>query len=155
MSLIFQVHLTSKRQTRKKKIIWFNPKQCKRENPNVKTNVGKIFMRLVDKHFPRHHKCYKLFDRNNIKLSYSCIPNLNNVIRKHNSKLGKIQHHQSPKLAIAFKKQTVLWMGTVLLNALFTKHLLVQLLINITMLLVKILSKSVTITIYIYIIIYV
>ena len=98
----------------------------------MKTNVGKIFMRLVDKHFPRHHKCYKLFDRNNIKLSYSCIPNLNNVIRKHNSKLGKIQHHQSPKLAIAFKNQTVLWMGTVLLNALFTKHLLVQLLINIT-----------------------
>ena len=46
-----------------------------------------IFMRLFDKHFPHHHKYYKLFNRNNIKLSYSCMPNMNNVIRKHNSKI--------------------------------------------------------------------
>ena len=44
-------------------------------------------MGLVDKHVPRHHKYYKLFNRNNIKLSYSCMPNMNNVIRKHNSKI--------------------------------------------------------------------
>ena len=51
-------------------------------------------------------------------------------------------------LAIAVEKQIVLWMTTVFLNALFTKHLLVQpLLINITMELVKILSKNVSITI--------
>ena len=56
---------------------------------NVKTNVGKIFMRLVDKHFPRNHKYYNLFNRNNIKLSYSCMHNMNNVIRKHNSKILK------------------------------------------------------------------
>ena len=55
----------------------------------MKTNVAKIFMRLSDKHFPRHHKCYKLFNRNNIKLSYSCMPRINNVIRKHNSKIMK------------------------------------------------------------------
>ena len=36
-------------------------------------------------------------------------------------------------------------MVTAFLNALFTKHLLVQLLLNITMALVKILSKNVTI----------
>ena len=52
----------------------------------MKTNVGKIFMRLVDKHFPRHHKYYKLF---NIELSYSCMPHMNNVIQKHNSKIMK------------------------------------------------------------------
>ena len=76
-----------KRQTRKRQIIWFNPPY----SANVKTNVGKIFMRLVDKHFPRHHKYYKLFNRNNIKLSYSCMPNMNNVIRKYNSKIMKHQ----------------------------------------------------------------
>ena len=75
----------SKRQTRKRQIIWFNPPY----SANVKTNVGKIFMRLINKHFPRHHKYYKLFNRNNIKLSYSCMPNMNNVIRKHNSKIMK------------------------------------------------------------------
>ena len=75
----------SKCQTCKRQIIWFNPSY----SANVKTNVGKIFMRLVDKHFPPHHKYYKLFNRNNIKLSYSCMPNMNNVIRKHNSKIMK------------------------------------------------------------------
>ena len=44
-------------------------------------------MRLVDNYFPRHHKYYKLFNRNNIKLSYSCMPNMNNFIRKHDSKI--------------------------------------------------------------------
>ena len=54
-----------KRQTRKRQIIWFNPPY----SANVKTNVGKIFTRVVDKHFPCHHKYYKLFNRNSIKLS--------------------------------------------------------------------------------------
>ena len=74
-----------KRQTRKRQIILFNPPY----SSNVKTNVGKIFMRLVDKHFPHHHKYYKLFNKNNIKLSYSCVPNMSNVIPKHNSKIMK------------------------------------------------------------------
>ena len=56
---------------------------------NVKTNVGRNFMRLVDKHFPRHHKYHELFNRNNIKLSYSCMQNMNNIIRKHNSSVMK------------------------------------------------------------------
>ena len=62
----------SKLQTRKRQIIWFNPPY----GANVKTNVGKIFTRLVDKHFPRHHKYYKVFNRNNIKLSYIFMPNI-------------------------------------------------------------------------------
>ena len=44
----------SKRQTRKRQIIWFNPPY----SANEKSNVGKIFMRLVSKHFSRHHKYY-------------------------------------------------------------------------------------------------
>ena len=62
-------------------------------------------------------------------------------------KLSKVHYHLPPKLVIVVKKQTLLWMVTVFLNDLFTKHLLVQLLINITMVFVKILSKNVTITI--------
>ena len=51
------------------------------------TNDGKILMTLADRHFSRQHNNYKLFNRNNIKLSYSFVPNMNNVIRKHNSKI--------------------------------------------------------------------
>ena len=64
-----------KRQTCKRQIVWFN---CP-YSAILKTNVGKIFMRLVDKHFSRHHKYYKLFNRNNIRLSYSCNSKMNNV----------------------------------------------------------------------------
>ena len=44
-------------------------------------------MKLIDKHFPRHHKFHKLFNRNNVKLSYSCMPSMKNVIQKHHSKI--------------------------------------------------------------------
>ena len=74
----------SKRQTRKRQTIWFNS-PCR---ANVKTN-GKTFMRLVYKHFPCHRKYYKLFNKTNIKLSCSCMSSMNNVIRKHNSKIMK------------------------------------------------------------------
>ena len=41
----------SKRQnTRKRKIIRFNPPY----SMNVETNIGKIFLKLVKKHFPRN-----------------------------------------------------------------------------------------------------
>lgn len=46
-------------------------------------------MRIVNKHFPRLRKYYKLFNRNNIKLSYSCMTRVNNFFRKHNSKIDK------------------------------------------------------------------
>ena len=37
-------------RNRHRKIIWFNPTFSQ----TVKTNIGKIFLKLVRKHFPRH-----------------------------------------------------------------------------------------------------
>ena len=42
--------------------------------------ILRIFLRLLDKHFGRNHKCHKIFNRNNVKISYSCIKN---VITSH------------------------------------------------------------------------
>ena len=39
------------RRKRKRKIIWFNPPYSK----NVKTNVGKVFLKLLKKYFPTSH----------------------------------------------------------------------------------------------------
>ena len=89
----------SKRQTRKRQIIWFNPPY----SANVKTNVGKLFMRLADKHFPRHCKYYKLFNRNNIKLGHNCMHSMN-VIRKHNSKIMKDPAPSTIKTCIGRRK---------------------------------------------------
>ena len=65
--------------SRKRKTIWFNP-PC---NQNISTNIAKIFLKLVDKHFPRIHRLHKIFNRNNIKVSYSCISNVQQLIKTH------------------------------------------------------------------------
>ena len=44
-------------------------------------------MSLIDKHFPPHHKLHKLFNRNNVKISYSCLPNIKSIINAHNRKV--------------------------------------------------------------------
>ena len=44
-------------------------------------------MKVIVKHFPKHHRYHKIFNKNTIKLSYSCIQNMGNVITKHNKKL--------------------------------------------------------------------
>ena len=56
---------------RTRNIIWLNPPF----SHTVKTKVGKSFFRLLDKHFPRSHSLYKIFNRNNVKVSYSCMNN--------------------------------------------------------------------------------
>ena len=85
--------LVPTRRHRGRNIIWFNPPFIS----NVKTNVGKLFLALLQKHFPRHHKYYKLFDKNNVKISYSCRPNMKSVIQNHNANL--LSKHTTPVAA--------------------------------------------------------
>ena len=67
--------------SRKRKIIWFNPPY----NQNLSTNIVKIFLSLVDKHFPCTHQLHKIFNHNIIKVSYSCMSNIQELIKKHNN----------------------------------------------------------------------
>lgn len=53
---------------------------------NVKTNVAKQFLQLIDKHFPPEQKYHKIFNRNTVKVSYSCMPNIATIIQSHNRK---------------------------------------------------------------------
>ena len=74
---------TQKRVNRKRKTIWFNPPYSE----NVRTNVGRDFLKLLEKHFPPNHKFRKLFNKNNVKVSYSCLPNMENIIKKQNARV--------------------------------------------------------------------
>ena len=79
-----QTHDSSARpHNRKRQIIWFNPPY----NERVKTNIGKTFLRLLAKHFPPQHRYHKIFNRNKVKLSYSCMPNMSQAISCHNKKV--------------------------------------------------------------------
>ena len=70
-----------KDNTRKRKIIWFNPPF----NKNLETKVGKLFLKLIDKHFPKDNRLHKIFNRNTVKVSYSCTKNMKAVINSHNN----------------------------------------------------------------------
>ena len=62
--------------------MWFNPPFSK----NVATKIRRYFLNLSDKHFPQDRKFHKIFDRNNIKVSYSYMPNFQLAINSHNRK---------------------------------------------------------------------
>ena len=76
---------------------------------NVQTNIGREFLNLVSKHFPKNHRYSKIFNKNNMKVSYSCTDNLQTLIKKHNRKILKQARHPPRKTnAIAGKKTTAL-----------------------------------------------
>ena len=77
------IDTASNKKQRKRNIIWFNLPDSK----NVKTNIGKIFLNLIKKHFPPHHKSHKLFNKNTVKISYSCTRNIKTIINSHNAKV--------------------------------------------------------------------
>ena len=54
---------------------------------NVKTNLGKKFLGIVDKCFSQNHPLHKIFNRHTLKLSYSCMPNMKTIIASHNKNM--------------------------------------------------------------------
>ena len=88
------------KKSRKRNILWFNPPYIK----SVKTNVGKLFLRLINKHFPPTHKYRKIFNRNTIKISYSCMPNIKSKIIAHNEKILKKPVNQKTENVIVSTK---------------------------------------------------
>ena len=71
------------KQNRKRQIIWFNPPF----NLKTKTIIGILFLSFLHQHFPRHNKLHKLFNRTNLKISYSCMPSKNSYTYMHNHKV--------------------------------------------------------------------
>ena len=64
-------------------IMWYNPPY----NAAAKTNLGKQFLQLIDRHFPKGHKLHKIINRNTVKISYSCTKNIKSIISAHNTKV--------------------------------------------------------------------
>ena len=53
------------KRKRKRDITWYNPPF----DSNVKTNLDRKFLRIVDKCFQKKHPLYRIFDRHTLKLS--------------------------------------------------------------------------------------
>ena len=65
------------------KIIWYNPPY----SANIKTNIGKTFLNLIKKHLSKTNKLHKIFNKNIVKISYSCMSNISSIILGYNKNL--------------------------------------------------------------------
>ena len=54
---------------------------------SVQTNVARDSLKLIDKHFPAASPLHKIFNRNTVKVSYSCMNNVKRVISSHNKRV--------------------------------------------------------------------
>ena len=104
------------RRNHNRKNTWFNLPY----SINVKTNISRIFLRLIDKQFPWHHKYRKLFNRNNLRITYSYVPNMASVIRNHNTSLlnnptpNRHKRMQlSPKSRTSIGQKVFIWISSV------------------------------------------
>ena len=70
----------SQKRIRSRTIIWFNSPF----NENVSTNVAKRFLKLLDQHFPKSNKFHAIFNKNTVKVSYSCTQNMSSMTKSHN-----------------------------------------------------------------------
>ena len=92
-----------RRRKRKRQIIWFNPPY----NANLETNIRKFFLKLFKKHLKRGSKFNKVFNKNTLKISYSCMPNVKSLRSARNKKIlmptveeNPLQLHQERQIVI-------------------------------------------------------
>ena len=81
---------SQKSNNRQRNISYFNPPFSK----NVKTNIGRQFLKLLDKNFPHGHPLRPIMNRNTVKISYRCLANMKKKISSHNLKVQKSEEVQ-------------------------------------------------------------
>ena len=67
------------KKNRTRRMTWFNLPYIKK----VKAKVSHEFLKLIDKIFPASSRLLKVLNRNTIKVSYSCLPNMGSIIKQH------------------------------------------------------------------------
>jgi hypothetical protein len=81
-----------RKRSRQRNITWFNPPYSE----SVATNVGRVFLNLLDKCFPPGHQLRTVLNRNTVKISYSCMPNVHQIISAHNKSTMKTEKTVEP-----------------------------------------------------------
>ena len=82
-----QLPLISRRKQSRRKEIWFNPPWAQ----NVKTNIGKILLEDVAECFPVGQSLHSILNRHTLKISYRTMPNMAQIISRHNAQILKKQ----------------------------------------------------------------
>jgi hypothetical protein len=79
-----EIHSGSRRKNRSRNNTWFNPPF----SANVSTHIGAKFLRIIDGCFPPTHILHKIINRNTVKVSYRCMPNVNRILSRHNANIS-------------------------------------------------------------------
>ena len=58
---------------------------------SFKTNIGRTFLKLLKQHFPKSNRLHKIFNKNTLKLRYSCTSNMSSIISSHNKRLLRLR----------------------------------------------------------------
>ena len=103
---VFPTRMTNPdgKKNKQHNIIWFNPPFSK----NVSTNIGCTFLKLVDEHFSKKSTLNRIFNRNTLKVSYSCMPNVARFIKAHNKQTLEKDNKTTNKLATAETRTSAL-----------------------------------------------
>ena len=72
-----------KKKSRKRKAIWFNPPWA----DNVRIPIGHLFLKAIDRFFPKGHPLNKYYNRHTLKVSYSTTKNLKAYVDSHNRRI--------------------------------------------------------------------
>ena len=83
---------STKKKNRKRGATYFNLPY----SLSLKTDIGKEFLQLLDRAFPRNNPLHKLFNRQTVKISYKCMPNMAQAVSRHNVKVLKEPQVQPP-----------------------------------------------------------
>ena len=56
-----------------------------------------LLLKLIRKHFPKNNPLSKIINRNTVKMSYKCTPNMSQIISSHNSKVLKKEESEEER----------------------------------------------------------
>ena len=73
--------------------MWFNPPYSQ----NIKTNIGREFLKIVKETFHKNHPLYKICNRNTLKVSYRAMPNMKAELSKHNNNVLRAKETPDPE----------------------------------------------------------
>ena len=91
-----------KKRNRNRQVIWYTPPF----NAALKTNIGKEFLKILDKNFPKNNELSCIFNRKTVKIGYSCTKNLGSIIANHNRKILNDTNEQSNEYCNCRNKKT-------------------------------------------------
>ena len=74
------VAAAKEKKSRKRDVLWYNPPF----SSNVRTNIGHKFLNIIKNEFGPRHQLRKIFNKNTLKIVYSCMDNMKNHRERHN-----------------------------------------------------------------------